>query len=98
MLFFFFFEVRIGKRGKYKLSEWQLGTPDLVFFFDCKKSTALERYLTRKLEGRLDDTEQMFHRRYNEFERCNPAVVEYYYRRGLLLHVSFYYPLSMIGF
>ncbi|KAJ8069802.1 hypothetical protein OCU04_000218 [Sclerotinia nivalis] len=69
-------------------SEDQLGKPDLVLFFDCEKAVAKERYLTRKLEGRLDDNEEIFHQRYNEFGRLNPAIVDYYRDLGILLDIK----------
>ncbi|KAF5876305.1 putative ump-cmp kinase protein [Botrytis fragariae] len=64
-----------------------LRKPDLVLYFCCGKEIALHRYLTRKLEGRLDDNEEIFHRRYEEFERLNPAIVDYYRDLGILLVV-----------
>lgn len=69
-------------------SEDQLGKPDLVLFFDCEKSIAKERYLTRKLKGRLDDNKEIFHRRYNEFERLNPVILDYYRDLGILLDIK----------
>ncbi|PVH68120.1 P-loop containing nucleoside triphosphate hydrolase protein, partial [Cadophora sp. DSE1049] len=60
------------------------GKPDLVLFFDCNETVARERYLTRKLEGRLSDNER-FQRRYDEFTRLNHAVLEYYGRPGVLV-------------
>ncbi len=48
------------------------------------------RYLTRKLDGRLDDDEEMFHRRYDEFMRLNPDVLDYYRDLGVLVPVCLY--------
>ncbi len=68
----------------------QLGKPDLVLFFDCKESIAADRYLTRKLDGRLDDNEEMFYRRYEEFQRLNADVLDYYRNLGVLVTVCLY--------
>ncbi|KAI9736468.1 MAG: hypothetical protein M1818_006202 [Claussenomyces sp. TS43310] len=66
-------------------AENHLGLPDLVLFFDCDKSVALSRYLARKIQGRLGDNAELFQRRHAEFERLNPAVLEYYRHLGLLI-------------
>ncbi|TEY35477.1 hypothetical protein BOTCAL_0590g00060 [Botryotinia calthae] len=68
-------------------SEDQIGKPDLVLFFDCQKSVAQERYLTRKLQGRLDDNEEIFQQRYKEFELLNPDIFDYYKSLGIMLKV-----------
>ena len=62
--------------------------PTLVLFFDCGREVARERYLTRALAGR-DDSEEIFTRRYEEFIRLNPPVIERYADKGILLTVIF---------
>ncbi|PQE05399.1 Uridylate kinase protein [Rutstroemia sp. NJR-2017a BBW] len=79
-----------SKLGTYSIRELlaktrQLGKPDLVLYFDCDRKIALHRYLTRKLEGRLNDNEGIFHRRHEEFERLNPAILDYYRDLGVLI-------------
>ncbi|PQE33421.1 uridylate kinase protein [Rutstroemia sp. NJR-2017a WRK4] len=61
---------------------------DLVLYFDCDRKIALHRYLTRKLEGRLNDNEEIFHRRHEEFERLNPAILDYYRDLGVLIDIN----------
>ncbi|KAH8674397.1 adenylate kinase-domain-containing protein [Tricladium varicosporioides] len=68
-------------------SEDKVGKPDIVLFFDCEKSIAGDRYLGRKLEGRLD-TEEIFHRRHDEFELLNPAILKYYQDLGFLVTID----------
>ena len=53
-------------------------------FCACPEKIVRERYLARKLPGRLDDDEALFDRRYKEL---NPEVVEYFRREGKLLEV-----------
>jgi UMP-CMP kinase len=60
---------------------------DIVVFCDCPEKIAKERYLTRKLPGRLEDDEALFDRRYQEYKELNPEVVEYFRREGKLLEV-----------
>ncbi|KUJ14254.1 uncharacterized protein LY89DRAFT_589561, partial [Mollisia scopiformis] len=60
----------------------------LVLFFNCNESVARDRYLTRKLEGRLTDNNEMFQRRYNEFTLLNRAVLEYYSGLGVLVTID----------
>ena len=56
-------------------------------FCDCPEKTVKERYLARKLPGRLEDDEALFDRRYKEYKELNPEVVEYFRREGKLLEV-----------
>jgi adenylate kinase family enzyme len=60
---------------------------DIVVFCDCPEKIVKERYLTRKLPGRLEDDEALFDRRYKEYKELNPEVVEYFRREGKLLEV-----------
>lgn len=50
----------------------------MVILFKCPKETAKQRYLTRKLPGRLDDDEVMFEKRFTEFERKNPSIMDFF--------------------
>ena len=60
---------------------------DIVVFCDCPEKIAKERYLTRKLPGRLEDDEALFDKRYTEYKELNSEVVEYLRREGKLLEV-----------
>jgi adenylate kinase family enzyme len=55
--------------------------------FNCPGKITKERYLTRKLPGRLEDDEALFDKRYKEYSDLNPEVVEYFRREGKLLEV-----------
>jgi adenylate kinase family enzyme len=56
-------------------------------FCDCPEKIVKERYLARKLPGRLEDDEALFDKRYKEYKELNPEVVEYFKREGMLLEV-----------
>ena len=56
-------------------------------FCDCPEKIAKERYLTRRLPGRLEDDEALFDRRYKEYQELNPEVLEYFRREGKLFEV-----------
>ena len=56
-------------------------------FCDCPENIAKERYLTRKLPGRLEDDEALFDKRYGEYKKLNPEVAEYFRREGMMLEV-----------
>lgn len=60
--------------------------PHLVLFFDCPRDIAEKRYLTRALPGRDSDL-KVFTRRYEEFARMNPPLVQEYAESGILLTV-----------
>lgn len=62
----------------------QVGTPTLVIFFQCPQEKARQRYLSRKLPGRLLDDEKMFAKRFEEFERENPDILHFYQVAGTL--------------
>lgn len=64
----------------------QIGVPYAVFFFNCPKEIARNRVTHRSLPHRGDD-ESLFERRYTEFCLNNPAVIEYYRERQLLIEV-----------
>ena len=67
---------------------------ETVVFCDCPKSIAKERYLSRKLPGRLEDDEALFNTRYQEYEELNPEVVEHFKRKGTLLEVRPFWKLD----
>ena len=56
-------------------------------FCDCPRNILEERYLNRKLPGRVEDDKVLFDKRYAEYERLNPEVVEYFRRERMLLKV-----------
>jgi adenylate kinase family enzyme len=56
-------------------------------FLSCDKEIAKQRFLTRKLPGRLDDDVDMFERRYREFELLNKEIMAYYQTLGRLVQV-----------
>jgi UMP-CMP kinase len=53
----------------------------------CDKEIAKQRFLTRKLPGRLEDDVEMFEKRYREFELLNREVIAYYQSLGTLVQV-----------
>lgn len=57
---------------------------------DCPRNTLKERYLSRKLPGRLEDDKALFDKRYSEYERLNPEVVEYFRSERMLLKVRLF--------
>jgi len=63
----------------------QFGKPVLVLSFDCPKSIAKGRYLSRKLKGREGDDEAMFEKRYNEFEKEKEGIV---FEEGILAKID----------
>ncbi|KAF2789849.1 P-loop containing nucleoside triphosphate hydrolase protein [Melanomma pulvis-pyrius CBS 109.77] len=65
-----------------------LRSPTLVLFFDCPEQIAEKRFLTRMLTGREADDEQTFRKRYQEFSRLNPSIVEHYRTRGIVLEID----------
>ncbi|PYI02591.1 P-loop containing nucleoside triphosphate hydrolase protein [Aspergillus sclerotiicarbonarius CBS 121057] len=67
--------------------EEAIGSPDLVLFFNCPGKIAKERFLTRKISGRVDDGET-FDKRYRQYVEENARIVEYYRNRGLLVEVD----------
>lgn len=74
----------------------QLGSPTLVLFFSCPEQIALDRFLTRRLAGRETDDHAMFTKRFQEFEKLNPEIVEHYRAQGILLEVVLAHCLSRL--
>lgn len=56
----------------------------------CPRQVAMERYLRRRDASRPDGDEALFAKRCDEFERENPAILEYYETKieGRVLKVS----------
>lgn len=69
-------------------NDLQIGPPALVLFFHCPEEIAEQRFLTRNLLGRETDDRKTFRKRYQEFTKLNPVIVEAYQRRGILLEVG----------
>ena len=54
--------------------------------FDCPQEIAEERVVTRRLNREGDDHET-FRRRYKEFTELNPALLQYYGDKGIVVKV-----------
>ncbi|MCJ1434949.1 hypothetical protein MMC27_004319 [Xylographa pallens] len=61
--------------------------PMLVIHVQCPRDVALNRYLSRKLPGRLDDDEKLFHRRYLHYLRHNDEILAHYRAMDILMEV-----------
>ncbi|KAL9118829.1 MAG: hypothetical protein Q9187_004620 [Circinaria calcarea] len=68
--------------------EKQIGSPTLVILFQCPKDIAQQRYLSRRLPDRLLDNEEMFKKRFEEFDKENSNIVDYYRSAGTLEEVA----------
>ncbi|MCJ1286341.1 cytidine monophosphate (UMP-CMP) kinase 1, cytosolic [Xylographa opegraphella] len=62
--------------------------PMLVIHVQCPRDVALNRYLSRKLPGRLDDDEELFHRRYHHYLRHNDDISAHYRAMGVLVEID----------
>lgn len=69
----------------------KIGMPDLVLYLECGKAIAKARYLSRKVEGRLDDDEAMFEKRYGEYVKSNRDILAYFRGYGRLVDVCLFY-------
>ena len=58
----------------------QIDTPDLTISISCPKEVARARYLNRK---RGDDSEDLFNKRYSDYQERDTQVVKLY-RKGLI--------------
>ena len=56
--------------------------PAIVLFFDCRGHIARNRVLTRIDGSRTRDTPDVFAKRYAEFEKENPAVLDHFVKAG----------------
>ncbi|PTB71160.1 P-loop containing nucleoside triphosphate hydrolase protein [Trichoderma longibrachiatum ATCC 18648] len=61
--------------------------PTLVLFFDCPRHLAEGRVINRK-QGREGDNLETFKKRYNEFQKLNPPLLERFEKQGKLITVS----------
>ncbi|TVY26211.1 UMP-CMP kinase [Lachnellula hyalina] len=61
-------------------SDFDIDTPDLTISISCPKEVARARYLNRK---RGDDSEDLFNKRYSDYQERDTQVVELY-RKGLI--------------
>ncbi|KIX06956.1 uncharacterized protein Z518_04932 [Rhinocladiella mackenziei CBS 650.93] len=64
-----------------------IGLPYAVFFFNCSKEIAQHRVMHRSLPYREHD-EDLFERRYAEFCHNNPAVIQYFRDKEILIEVD----------
>lgn len=73
---------------KHRLTISKVGIPGRVLFMECSKEAAKDRVLTRGFSDRADtDTEEIFEKRFSEFESNNPAIVAHYTARAKLTKV-----------
>lgn len=56
--------------------------PAMVLFFNCPREIARDRVLSRNDPTRSLDTPEVFDKRYAEFERENPAILEHFAKAG----------------
>lgn len=66
----------------------QILAPALVISLQCPKDAARQRYLNRRLPGRLHDDKEMFEKRFEEFEVENANIIYYYRSKGILEEVN----------
>jgi adenylate kinase family enzyme len=59
-----------------------------VLLFNCNEDEAGTRFATRQIPGRDGDDSTLFDRRYLEYCRNNPEIVEYYRNKGILIEVD----------
>ena len=65
----------------------QIGSPVLVIFIQCPRETARQRFLSRRLPDRVDDDATLFEKRFDEFDKMNPTIVNHYRAGGILEEV-----------
>ncbi|KAI1977330.1 hypothetical protein LOZ51_006224 [Ophidiomyces ophidiicola] len=68
--------------------EEQIGKPALAIYLNCPKDEAKRRYLSRNLPGRIEDTTDMFEKRYAEYDKNNTPILERYRQTGILEEVD----------
>lgn len=59
-----------------ELANYSWGLPKTVFFFDCPRHLAEQRFLSRKRS--VDDSVEIFRARYDKFEDLNGGIMELY--------------------
>ncbi|MCJ1399100.1 hypothetical protein MMC11_002302 [Xylographa trunciseda] len=60
----------------------------LVIHVQCSRDVALSRYLSRKIPGRLDEDEKLFHRRYHHYLQYNDEILAHYRATDALVEVD----------
>lgn len=77
--------------SRYTLTHGKIGLPCRVLLMDCPKDIARERVLSRQITGRADtDTEDVFEKRFSEFQLKNPSIVAYFETEDKLVKVVRY--------
>ncbi|WEW61669.1 hypothetical protein PRK78_007161 [Emydomyces testavorans] len=69
--------------------EEQVGVPALAICLNCPKDEAKRRYLSRKVPDRMEDTEELFERRYCEYDVKNVGILERYRDANVLVEVAY---------
>lgn len=62
--------------GSAPLARLEWGDPEMVLFFDCPRGLAEARFIERRRAE--DDSAEVFRGRYDEFERLNKPILEFY--------------------
>jgi UMP-CMP kinase len=62
--------------GSAPLAQLEWGDPKMVLFFDCPRALAEARFIERRRAE--DDSVEVFRGRYDEFERLNKPILEFY--------------------
>jgi adenylate kinase family enzyme len=62
--------------GSAPLARLEWGDPKMVLFFDCPRALAEARFLERRRAE--DDSVEVFRGRYDEVERLNKPILEFY--------------------
>jgi UMP-CMP kinase len=62
--------------GTAPLAQLEWDAPSMVLFFDCPRALAEARFLERRRSE--DDSVEVFRGRYDEFERLNGPILEFY--------------------
>ena len=71
-----------------KLTVLQIQKFELVIYLQCPRDIAKQRFVDRKLPGRLhQDDVTMFNKRFDEHEEKSLAVVQHYDSIGILVNV-----------
>jgi UMP-CMP kinase len=62
--------------GSAPLAQLEWGDPKMVLFFDCPRALAEARFIEHRRAE--DDSVEVFRGRYDEFERLNKPILEFY--------------------
>lgn len=63
------------------LAQLKWGDPSKVMFFECPRAVAEARFLERRRSP--DHSVEVFRRRYDEFQRLNGRIVEFYGEKAM---------------